>query len=179
MSTFSFYRPPVNRVNYVKEADLYGIYRYITNPCYAKTQTDTLRAICNSEERKQYKATNFAYALFSGSFGVNRRNDGLKQHSGLICFDFDHLTDIGQTQQQLLHDAHFETLMMFVSPSGTGLKWVIPIDLSVCSHEQWYTGVSNYLIATYAIHTDPACRNVARACFLPYDPNCYIKNDYF
>lgn len=176
-SKFSFYNPPVGRVNYVKEADLYGVYRYIVDPKYAKRQTDTLRTIISDDERKRFKANNFAYCLFSGTFGANRKNDGLQQHSGLLCLDFDHMDDAGQltvARSALLNDQYFETLLLFVSPSGNGLKWVIPIDLEKATHEQWYTGVSNYLRATYGLQADPACKNVARACFLPHDPDCYI-----
>lgn len=171
---FSFYRPPVAAVRYVKEADLYGIYRYITEPRYAKAETDTLRGILNEEEHKHYKATHFAYCLFSGTFGTNRRNDGLQRHSGLICFDFDHLTNKDDVKRMLINDAHFETLLLFTSPSGSGLKWVIGIDLAQCTHEQWFNGVSNYLQSTYGLIADTACRNVARACFLPHDPECYL-----
>lgn len=207
-SKFSFYNPPVGRVNYVKEADLYGIYRYIVDPKYAKRQTDMYRALLHGSslapfgERvplggkgaAAFKAANFAYCLFSGTFGTNRKNDGLQQHSGLLCLDFDHLdtssvpigpNDIsslradtaGQltaSRSVLLSDPYFETLLLFVSPSGNGLKWVIPIDLDKATHEQWYTGVSNYLRATYGLQADPACKNIARACFLPHDPDCYI-----
>lgn len=214
-SKFSFYNPPVGRVNYVKEADLYGIYRYIVDPKYAKRQTDTLRTIISDDERKRFKANNFAYCLFSGTFGTNRKNDGLQQHSGLLCLDFDHMDDAGQltaSRSALLNDQYFETLLLFVSPSGNGLKWVIPIGNEFLpigapdatrescvgesegrgrfkgsggasprepravreAHEQWYTGVSNYLRATYELQADPACKNVARACFLPHDPDCYI-----
>lgn len=181
-ASFSFYNPPVGRVNYVKEADLYGIYRYIVEPKYAKRQTDTLRTIISDEERKRYKANNFAYCLFSGTFGVDRKNDGLQLHSGLLCLDFDHLNQVvftdnarlDEVRRILINDPYFETLLLFVSPSGNGLKWVIPIDLEKATHEQWYTGVSNYIRATYGLQADPACKNVARACFLPHDPDCYI-----
>ena len=205
-SKFSFYNPPVDRVNYVKEANLYGIYRYIVDPKYAKQQTDTLRTLggtnatplsCVGESgglgrfncsegaslrdqrterenaRKRYKATHFAYCLFSGTFARNRRNDGLMQHSGLICIDFDHVNP-DELLPTLLSDPYFETLLSFRSPSGDGRKWVISIDLQKATHEQWYTAISNYLRATYCLQADPACKNVARACFLPHDPECYI-----
>lgn len=185
VNKFSFYYAPVREVRYGKEADIYGIYRYISEPRYAKRQTDTLRAIANEEERKLFKSNHFAYCLFSGTFGANRRNDGLQHHSGLLCLDFDHLKDIETAKRQLLSDPYFETLLLFVSPSGSGLKWVIPIgnDLAPITHEKeealrahdlWFQAVANYLQATYGITADTACRNVARACFLPHDPDCYI-----
>ena len=98
----------------------------------------------------------------------------LVEHSGLICFDFDHLNHPEEVRRILLADTYFETLLLFVSPSGNGLKWVIGIDLQQASHEQWFQAVSNYLKFTYQLDADPACRNVSRACFLPHDPECYI-----
>ena len=91
-----------------------------------------------------------------------------------MCHDFDHLDDIAATKRLLLADTEFETLLLFTSPSGQGLKWVIETDLSKATHIEWFNAVSNYLRATYGLQSDPACKNVSRACFIPYDPDAYI-----
>ena len=142
---------------------------------------------------RAFKRTKFDYVTFSGTF--TRRTDAdLVAHSGYLCLDFDHLdtssvpigpNDISSlradTARQLtaarsvlLSDPHFETLLLFTSPSGNGLKWVIPIDLEQCEHRTWFNAVRNYLAATYHLDADPACVNVSRSCFLPHDPDCYI-----
>ena len=64
--------------------------------------------------------------------------------------------------------------MMFTSPSGDGFKWVVGIDLAKCDHRTWFQALSNYVRITYGLETDAKCINVSRACFLPYDANCYV-----
>lgn len=173
-ATFSFYLAPATQVRYYKEATVVDVYRCLTDPKVAKRQTETLRSLTDKEQRAAFKRTNFHYCTFSGTFGTERKNDKMQRHSSLICFDFDHLDDLAAVKSLLLADPQFETLLLFTSPSGNGLKWVISIDLSRASHEQWFQAVANYLMQTYQLQADPACRNVARACFIPYDPEAYI-----
>ncbi|WP_440486668.1 BT4734/BF3469 family protein [Segatella hominis] len=36
--------------------------------------------------------------------------------------------------------------------------------------------MEHYIWQAYGgIKIDAACKNVSRACFLPYDPNCYVN----
>ena len=174
MRKFSFYLAPATRVRYYKEATIADIYRCLTDPRVAQKQTDTLRLLTDKDRRAEYKRTAFHYCTFSGTFGPQRKNAALQAHSGLMCHDFDHLDDIAATKRLLLADTEFETLLLFTSPSGQGLKWVIETDLSKATHIEWFNAVSNYLRATYGLQSDPACKNVSRACFIPYDPDAYI-----
>lgn len=194
-ANISFYQAPATCVRYYKDATIVDIYRCITDPKVAKRQTETLRTLTDKDQRAQYKRSAFHYCTFSGSFGPNRKNDALRQHSGLICFDFDHLNSIEKlhtgsdrlaalcsfeargvekVKRLLLNDEHFHTMLLFTSPSGDGVKWVIEIELAQADHLTWFNAVSNYLRQTYGLVVDAACKNVARACFIPYDPNCYI-----
>ena len=65
-----------------------------------------------------------------------RNDDSLIEHSSLLTIDFDHLENLEELKQQLLNDEYFETEMLFTSPSGEGLKWIIRIDLSKVSHNE-------------------------------------------
>lgn len=46
-----------------------------------------------------------------------------------MCLDFDHVENIMELKQKLLNYEYFDTELLFVSPSGNGLKWIIPVDL--------------------------------------------------
>lgn len=177
-ASISFYLAPATCVRFYKEATILDIYRCITDPKVAKRQTETLRQLTDKDLKAQYKRSAFHYCTFSGSFGENRKNAALRQHSGLICFDFDHIGNVEETKRLLLKDTRFRTVLLFTSPSGDGVKWVIAIDLDRADHLTWFQAVSNYLQATYGLQTDPACKNVARACFIPYDPECYIDSTF-
>lgn len=169
---FSFFKAPVSSLCPYKSISLADVYHYISGD-YAQNRTRNLRSLADPKKAAEYKRKKFDYVTFSGVF--QKRTDAeLVEHSGLICFDFDHLNHPEEVRRILLADPHFETQLLFISPSGNGIKWVIGIDLQQASHEQWFQAVSNYLKFTYQLDADPACRNVSRACFLPHDPDCYI-----
>lgn len=174
MSKISFFRAPASSIVPYKDITLVDIYHYITGP-YAANRTAKLRSIDDKKVKGIFKRTKFDYVTFSGTF--TRRTDAeLVAHSGYLCLDFDHLDDavLTEARSALLQDPHFETLLLFTSPSGNGLKWIIPINLEQCDHRTWFNAVRNYLAATYHLDADPACVNVSRSCFLPHDPDCYI-----
>lgn len=187
MSKISFFRAPASSIVPYKDISLVDIYHYITGP-YAAERTAKLRSIDDKKVKGIFKRTRFDYVTFSGTF--TRRTDAdLVAHSGYLCLDFDHLDEtpvpngprvitpcgrLDEVRRLLLDDPHFETLLLFTSPSGNGLKWVIPINLEQCDHRTWFNALRNYLATTYHLDADPACVNVSRSCFLPHDPDCYI-----
>lgn len=91
------------------------------------------------------------------------------------CLDFDHLDDIHFVRRKLLDDDYFETQLLFTSPSGNGLKWIVEIDPSKASHLDYFLGIQNYLKLEYGLEIDPSGKDICRACFLPHDPQCYIN----
>ena len=96
------------------------------------------------------------------------------KHSSLLTIDFDHLENLEELKQQLLNDEYFETEMLFTSPSGEGLKWIIRIDLSKVSHNEYFIAVANYIKQTYNIEVDQSGKDISRACFLSHDPLAYL-----
>lgn len=122
------------------------VYRYLVGH-YAKPQTDTLRSLTSSSEAKKYKATHFDYCTFSGLF--RKRNEKeLIQHSGLMCLDFDHVGNTDRFKEKLLKHDYFDTELMFTSPSGDGVKWIIPIDLKGWEHSRYFKAVASVLVSS-------------------------------
>ena len=114
---------------------------------------------------------------FSGIF--SKRNEAnIIQHSNLLVLDFDHIANVEDLKQKLLQDQYFETELLFISPSGDGLKWVIPINIHEAVHQDYYRAVKNYIKATYNLDVDQSGKDVCRACFLPYDKEAYINPKY-
>ena len=151
---------------------LHQIYAFITSDKYKKI-TEELRAITDVKEARKFKANHFDYVTFSGVF--EKRNDNnLLQHSNLLTIDFDHLENLQEVKTQLLNDEYFETEMLFTSPSGDGLKWIIRIDISEVTHSEYFIAVANYIKHNYNIEVDQSGKDVSRACFLPYDPTAFL-----
>lgn len=165
-----------------------GVYRFITGT-YAVDATNRLRLLFNKEEASRFKKLNFYVATFSGIFRYRRASE-IVQHSQLLVLDFDEPDiraawpnmDIEDALQHLrsllLSDTVFETELLFRSPSGKGLKWVICVgDMEGMKHKDYFRCVSNYLLNTYHVHVDESGKDVCRACFLPHDPECFINQN--
>lgn len=173
---FSYYSKPVTNINPTRDIDLIEAFSMIKGDAFAPC-TSTLRSIQDVKEARKYKAFNFDYVTFSGSF--SKRNDkNLRKHSGLLTIDFDHVQDISGLKAELLKDQYFETELLFVSPSGDGLKWVIPIDLTKAGHQDYFKAVANYIRQTYQLEVDQSGKDISRACFLPHDPHIFINPKY-
>jgi hypothetical protein len=173
---FSLFLHPVSNILPYQSINLVEAWNLIRSVFY-KDQTQELRSITDPGKARKYKASQFDYTTFSGVF--SKRNDqSMISHSGLLAIDFDHVPDVGELKLTLISDDYFETELMFVSPSGDGLKWIIPIDLGECPHQEWFQAISEYIKTTYHLEIDKSGKDISRACFLPYDPQAYINPGY-
>ena len=174
-----FTKPITNKRPNGQPLSLFQIYRYIITRRYMP-ETEQLRSITDDEKAREFKGQNLDYVTPSGIFSYCSDNS-LVRHSGVLCIDLDYLGDeVERLFQLLIHEAMFETLLLFGSPRGAGLKWFIHIDLVRCDHRTWFTAVRNYLMHTYHLEdkqVDKACGNPSRACFLCHDPNAYLLTD--
>lgn len=171
--TFSFFCRPVQNLNPSAEWTVAQTWQYITST-HAAHATRRLRELSDKSQRRAFKSTNFDYVTFSGTF-IRRGRNHLIRYSGLICLDFDNLTDVEDLFKRLLQDEYFDTLLLFRSPSGNGLKWIIRINIQDSSqHEEFFESLACYCQQTYGISPDEHCKDIGRACFLPYDPDAYI-----
>jgi hypothetical protein len=196
---FSFFKAPIKNTIPHKTVSLVQVYNAITGEYY-KQHTEKLRSISDTVQARKYKASNFDYCTFSGVFTA-RNDKSLVTHSELMCIDFDHVQNTNTLRRALLADEYFDTQLLFVSPSGDGLKWIIPIDLSQTmphgetsykreqnrnsfrvmpsavevAHREYFASVANYILQTYSVEVDKSGKDISRACFLPFDPNAFIN----
>lgn len=184
MPSFSIFRRPITNKHPYQVVNLIDVFNYIISD-YAKDRTNELRTIKDDRYRRQYKADKFDYCTFSGIFSV-RTDKAIIQHSGLLCLDFDHLNDVEAVFEALKEDTYFETLLLFRSPSGDGLKWVISFHDSYFRYGKdgesysdyqvrFFAGLYNYIFNHYDVEVDRSCRNLSRACFLPHDLAAYLN----
>ena len=68
--------------------------------------------------------------------------------------------------------------LIFISPSGKGIKCIVSIDIEAATHDEYFSALSSYLDLNYGVEIDSACKDVSRACFLCHDPNCFINPKY-
>lgn len=64
---------------------------------------------------------------------------------------------------------------MFISPSGNGLKIVFKIDLTLGTHEEYFSALSQYFKTEINIDVDLSGKDISRACFICYDPEVFFS----
>lgn len=170
---FSYFEKPIYTKFPAKEVSILDVYDTIRLNKFEKA-TQSLRNLDSKDAARKFKAQHFDYVTFSGTFHKRSANELIK-HSGFICFDFDDIEDIESLKKLLIKESQFETELIFTSPSGNGLKWVISFDNNEFSHSDYFTAVLNYFKLTHNIEIDPSGSDVSRACFLCYDKHVYIN----
>ncbi len=200
----SFFKAPVWNKRPMKTVNLFWVWLYITmkylqlgfdpdREVSLKTKTEELRRTQGDEAQRQFKARNLNYFTPGGTFSYCD-DKSLVEPSGMLCVDLDHLDDdspamkrkISPTEMKnlLLADPYWgeKTLMMFTSPRGYGLKWLVEIDLAKCDYETWFNAVRNYLMKTYDLgekQVDSTVSNISHACFISFDPDAYLRHDLY
>ena len=171
---FSYFASPISNTKPMGESDLSRIYDLIKSEKWAQT-TERLRSLSSQEERRRYKAAHLDFVTFSGRF-KSRRASALVEYSGLICIDIDHIESMDRLEelrQQLIADEQLKPRLLFRSPSGDGLKLVIESG-ALERHREAYDAAIKHIRARYQIEADHT-PDVARACFLCYDPKAYFR----
>lgn len=107
----------------------------------------------------------------SGTFKDRIANANLKEHSGFICIDFDHVENINEFKAQLIKDKY--TYAVLYSASGNGLATLVKIDSA--KHLEAYNGLKSYYFKTYTQLIDKSCSNVSRFRFLSMDKDLFIN----
>jgi hypothetical protein len=172
---FSIFFNGIGNVYPNSERDLKTLYEEIRNGTSLRNYTEKLRSIKDKKERAYYKKT-FPYVTFSGTFR-KRSNEGIIYHSGYICIDLDKIGDTDKLtgiKGQILQ--FFNPGLMFISPSGDGLKIVFKIDISQGTHAEYFAALSQYFRNEIKIDIDPSGKDVSRACFVCCDPSVYYSD---
>ena len=136
----------------------------------------------DAESYKREKADTPAFTA-GGVFEPHRRsNVTLKEHSGLVVIDLDGLSDADDVVQRA-NDMP-ETMLCFVSPSGSGVKIIVKLDpaplLSTQHSKAWGAVAAFYADALgveIGVEIDQSGKDVARLCFFSWDPGAYFNPD--
>ncbi|HET6557949.1 MAG TPA: BT4734/BF3469 family protein, partial [Prolixibacteraceae bacterium] len=174
--TFSYFRAPISNIHPHAEIAVVDAFRVIKGERY-KARTAELRSLTDPKEKRKHKASKFDYVTFAGVFN-KRADNSLLKASGLLTLDLDHVDNVLELKQSLIIDPFLKVELLFVSPSGTGLKCIIAINLEKYPFIKWFEGASGYIRRTYHQEVDPSGKDLSRACFLPHDPDVYMNPDY-
>ena len=108
---------------------------------------------------------------WSGTFSY-RASDKLLQHSGLLGADLDSLgPELERIREKLKTSCHLWVL--FLSPTGNGLKAVFRVPADGAKHPESFRAVAQHVRELTGVQIDESCKDVARLCFLSFDPELY------
>lgn len=141
-----------------------------------KAITNDYRALPNGPKKKAFKLQNFENVTFSGIF-TQRNNHSLDTYSGMMVLDLDDLQDVAETRQTLKNQTEIDVVMMYVSPSGNGLKVVVPATTKD-EHDQVFCMYQHFLKNEMGITVDPSGKDLARTSFICSDPDVYLNINY-
>jgi hypothetical protein len=108
-----------------------------------------------------------------GTFS-QRLDSAIIEHSGLVCLDFDKMTDeeLAALRKKLTADPF--TFALFTSPGGKGIKVLVKIPPSVEDHKAHFDALGEYYADP---HFDRTSSNISRICFASSDPDLYHNPD--
>ena len=169
-----------------KEITLQEVYKLITSSERLKTLTETVRRAAENGDEKIYrmlKQQTLPYVTPCGVF-TRRRSDCIEEASGLVVVDIDHLESTEEAEklrQLLFDDPYLCPALVFVSPTGQGVKAFVPcaIGQSATDGIRW---AMNYVHCMYDTDhqqsgkgVDTSGKDLVRSCFLCHDPGALIR----
>jgi len=172
----------ITNVNNLKQIELDKVLNEISTGLY-KNSIEELRKIGNKKKENEYKKKNLPYFVPS-IFKSEQRKIIDFDSTELILFDIDELqlresmTNLMSLKEQLKEDN--SVYVMFVSPSGKGLKILFKLNKPICDPEYFskvYTYYGKDFKKKYNVSIDPSCKDVSRACFVSYDPELYLNDN--
>jgi hypothetical protein len=111
--------------------------------------------------------------IWSGAFW-KREKGCLKQHSGLLCGDADHLDGQLEEVRAKVSTSPY-VLAAFTSPTGTGLKILFRIPANPAKHLASFHAAAAHFHALTGAELDPSRKDINGLCFLSYDPATEIN----
>lgn len=170
----SYFKAPIRNTQPYKDVSPSDVAKVIKGNFF-KEKTDNLRELSDVDKARKFKSDNFDYVTFSGTF-TERKKTALVEYSSLIALDFDHV-DVESTKNKILNQKDIDTVLLFVSPSGDGIKWIVP-STTKDEHEKVFRMYQRYCKELFDLDVDESGKDIARACFIPHDPNV-VYNETF
>lgn len=115
---------------------------------------------------------------FSGVFEDERLDENIVLYNKLVIIDID---TIGPRRliklRRELQENPF-VVAFFAGPSK-GLKVLFKVDTEADEHKTFaFHALEHHFKSMYNVDIDPSGKNIARVCFVSYDPECYINKEY-
>jgi hypothetical protein len=138
-------------------------------------EIERLRSLAPSEYAREKKRL-AAFMVSSETKNGGHKGEDLGTHSGLLQLDIDGLDDFNhaeETRMRLSADSH--VLACWISPSGKGVKAIVPITPDHKAHRANFDAARHYFRESHQLEIDPMCSDPGRLCFVSYDPDLWLN----
>jgi hypothetical protein len=187
---FSYFKKPIKNIKPFSEFTLREIHEMITSDRFEGV-TNHLRSLTDTAAAGQFKAANFDYVTFNGTF--HERNEAaLKAPSNHFVIDVDNVGEnLIKLRERIISDKVLCPQLVFKSPRGNGLKIVVRISSEIIDYsakskimDPIWQAVNSYFVKEYSDLLIPnekgeiidgACKDVSRACFLCHDATAHLN----
>lgn len=198
---FSYFLPPIWNTTPARVLSLEEVWEYVTgrktldvyqeNPQTRQTTrigslrevTQRVRSLTPQEygNRQTGKVTLLPLVTFGGVFTL-REGDGLRETSGLVCLDIDHISSQGGSLEDLKgrisQDREIGVRLVFTSPSRDGLKIVCKTSGEITDRESYrreFEILNSFVSRKYSVQLDSQTSNIDRGCLLCFDPDAVLQ----
>jgi len=113
---------------------------------------------------------------FAGTFKGRRKSDYLDTYSKLVILDLDHIEGDPQILKKTAA-GDSNTLAAFVSPSNDGIKILVKVNSDKEHHKVALDQVADHYERLLDTPVDRSGKDLARLCFLSFDPDIYVNYD--
>lgn len=147
---------------------------------------------CKTKAGRSYLKKTIPAVTFSGTFESkptyskgkaghhlsSRKDDHLLDYSGLLVIDID---DISEREFRRIKKECSDDIFLyacFESPSGY-IKLLYEVDALPEFHKgASFNQVKEYVESFYGVEVDKSGKNISRLCYVSYDPDMYVNEDY-
>jgi len=155
-----------------------SIFRDIKEGKY-RSQIEEIRSLKKDGKSEQANILKQKLLAFtpSGIFEKSRKNEQLKTYSKIVHLDIDKINndELDNVFREIIKIPY--TYACFLSPSGDGYKVFIKVNTEKNIHSEIYNSLLNLYETETKKVFDSKCKDLARLCFISYDPNMYINNE--
>ena len=172
---FTFFRKPISNTKPYRDITLEQLFTVIEGNYYKAVTKELREALNRSEnEYKALKSTTLDYITIGGTFS-QRGDKNLIKASGYMMLDLDHIRNPAKQKELLIKkEMPYDIQMIFISPSGEGLKIVVTNPEPDKPYSETYQKIRDYFFKELALDLDKTS-DISRACFLCHDKDVWMQ----
>jgi len=159
------------------------IYKRIISDEFRPAVQSIRRSIANQLPKKEIQKLKLeSLSSFYGATFKGKAHTKFLLDVTYVILDFDDSDTYGGELKTLLKrcNADRHTLMSFISPSGKGVKVIVPLPEVVTNLDHYYLywkRIVDYYEDLTGDTADPVCKNATRGCYFSYDKDAYFNQD--